>query len=101
MTREVNHPEQVLAGARRMERIGNATLYLGDCLEILPLLPEVDAVITDPPYGLGEWGKAWAGKCGKSRLWNGTPEWDVSPTSAVLARTIGMGKSAIVWGGNY
>lgn len=30
--------------------IGDATLYLGDCLEILPTLPKVDAVITDPPY---------------------------------------------------
>jgi site-specific DNA-methyltransferase (adenine-specific) len=30
--------------------IGNATLYLGDCREILPTLPKVDAVITDPPY---------------------------------------------------
>lgn len=34
----------------RVERIGNATLYLGDCREILPTLPKVDAVITDPPY---------------------------------------------------
>lgn len=32
--------------------IGNAELYLGDCLEILPTLPKVDAVITDPPYGM-------------------------------------------------
>ena len=31
--------------------IGNATLYLGDCMEILPTLPRVDKVITDPPYG--------------------------------------------------
>lgn len=31
--------------------IGNATMYLGDCREILPTLPKVDAVITDPPYG--------------------------------------------------
>lgn len=31
--------------------IGNATLYLGDCMEILPTLEKVDAVITDPPYG--------------------------------------------------
>ena len=38
----------------RVETIGNATLYLGDCLEILPTLPKVDAVITDPPYGIGE-----------------------------------------------
>jgi DNA modification methylase len=32
--------------------IGNATLYLGDCREILPSLPKVDALITDPPYGI-------------------------------------------------
>ena len=32
--------------------IGDAVLYLGDCLEILPTLPKVDAVITDPPYGI-------------------------------------------------
>ena len=37
----------------RIEQIGDATLYLGDCQEILPTLPEVDAVITDPPYGIG------------------------------------------------
>ena len=34
--------------------IGDATLYLGDCLEILPTLGPVDAVVTDPPYGLGD-----------------------------------------------
>ena len=33
-----------------IEVIGNATLYLGDCREVLPGLPKVDAVITDPPY---------------------------------------------------
>lgn len=32
--------------------IGLATLYLGDCREILPTLERVDAVITDPPYGI-------------------------------------------------
>jgi site-specific DNA-methyltransferase (adenine-specific) len=31
-------------------QIGSATLYLGDCMEILPTLDKVDAVITDPPY---------------------------------------------------
>jgi len=36
----------------RVETIGNATLYLGDCRDILPTLPKVDAVITDPPYGM-------------------------------------------------
>ena len=37
----------------RVEYIGDATLYLGDCLEILPTLGKVDAVVTDPPYGVG------------------------------------------------
>jgi len=32
--------------------IGDATLYLGDCMDILPTLSKVDAVITDPPYGI-------------------------------------------------
>lgn len=32
--------------------IGNATLYLGDCREILPTLQGVDACVTDPPYGI-------------------------------------------------
>ena len=35
---------------RRKETIGDATLYLGDCTTILPTLPKVDAVVTDPPY---------------------------------------------------
>ena len=34
----------------RIEQIGDATLYLGDCRDILPTLPKVDAVITSPPY---------------------------------------------------
>jgi len=38
----------------RVERIGLATLYLGDCREILPTLGQVDAVVTDPPYPNGE-----------------------------------------------
>jgi site-specific DNA-methyltransferase (adenine-specific)/modification methylase len=36
----------------RIERIGNCELYLGDCLEILPEIGRVDAVVTDPPYGI-------------------------------------------------
>jgi len=37
----------------RVEVIGDATLMLGDCREILPTLGKVDAVVTDPPYGIG------------------------------------------------
>lgn len=36
----------------RVETIGDATLYLGDCRVIIPTLPHVDAVVADPPYGI-------------------------------------------------
>jgi len=49
----------------KQETIGNATLYLGDCRDILPTLGKVDAVVTSPPYddmrnydgSLDEWGE--------------------------------------------
>ena len=37
--------------------IGDAELWLGDCREIVPTLGRVDAVVTDPPYGVGFKGK--------------------------------------------
>jgi site-specific DNA-methyltransferase (adenine-specific) len=38
---------------KRVETIAEGvTLYLGDCLEVLPTLGRVDAVVTDPPYGV-------------------------------------------------
>lgn len=37
----------------RVETIGDATLYLGDCLEVVPTLADIDAVVTDPPYSSG------------------------------------------------
>ena len=37
----------------RVEQIGDCTLYLGDCLEVMPTLGKFDAVVTDPPYGIG------------------------------------------------
>jgi DNA modification methylase len=37
------------------------TLHLGDCLDVLRTMPDcsVDAVVTDPPYGLAFMGKRW------------------------------------------
>ena len=37
----------------REERIGGQRLILGDCLGVMPLLGRFDAVVTDPPYGIG------------------------------------------------
>lgn len=38
--------------------IGDCILYNADCMDILPTLGKVDAVVTDPPYGIGIDGQA-------------------------------------------
>ncbi len=38
---------------KRVERIGDAVLYLGDCRDILPTIEKIDLVITSPPYNMG------------------------------------------------
>lgn len=44
----------------RVEQLSeNVTLYLGDCRDVLPTLSGIDAVVTDPPYGLSFMGKKW------------------------------------------
>lgn len=43
----------------REERIGGQRLILGDCLEVMPLLGLVDAVVTDPPYGIDQEGAGY------------------------------------------
>jgi len=85
----------------RIEHIGDATLYLGDCLEILPTLGKVDAVVTDPPYGIGA-GKMTMGRGSRNDTGHHTPiDWDKSPPALVdLISIIGC-HPAILWGGNY
>lgn len=53
----------------RVERIGDATLYLGDCLEILPTIGPVDAVVTDPPYGINYRSNHNSSRRGKWAKW--------------------------------
>lgn len=48
----------------RKEVIGNAELYLGDCLDVIPAVDRCDAIITDPPYSSGGFNEA--GKSGGS-----------------------------------
>ena len=78
--------------------IGDATLYHGDCLEILPTLPKVDAVITDPPYGIGI---TRSNRLAVSRGMGGGDWDDAPPEAAALAGIIAKGVQAIVWGANY
>lgn len=55
----------------RKEIIGDCTLYLGDCLEVMPTLGKVDAVVTDPPYGLGDAAGTIGKRASHKRDYNG------------------------------
>jgi DNA modification methylase len=83
--------------------IGLATIYFGDCADILPTLDKVDAVVTDPPYGLGEAaGKNKSrGNLAKAKDY-GDDKWDDEPVSDLLIQNI-RSKSywQIIFGGNY
>lgn len=81
----------------KVETIGNATLYLGDCREILPTLDLVDAVVTDPPYGIGFAAQPtkWQRRAGQQ-----AEQWD-NATAEDLGLVLAAGKEQIVWGGNY
>lgn len=84
----------------RVETIGDATLYLGDCMDILPTLPKVDAVITDPPYGIGAASARFANGTSKTAVYG--DEWDAAaPDAEMLKAVIAHGEEAILWGGNY
>jgi site-specific DNA-methyltransferase (adenine-specific) len=83
----------------RVETIGDATLYLGDCMDVLPALGQVDAVITDPPYGINA-GQMSLGKWATSRMEK--LDWDkVAPSADVLEAVLRAGKKAVLFGGNY
>jgi site-specific DNA-methyltransferase (adenine-specific) len=98
---------------KRKVEIGNCELYLGDCTDILPTLPTVDAVLTDPPYGIGadKAAKAAAdarikanGKSKAGRGWKdyGDTSWDDTRPPDDLIRLLPLkGRDLIVWGGNY
>lgn len=85
----------------RVETIGNAaTLYLGDCREIMPALGKVDAVVTDPPYGLGDWNNRGSNAGGPfdSEI---TQQWDRPIDPAVIEQMTQCSKHQIIWGWNY
>jgi DNA modification methylase len=86
----------------RVEQIGDCTLYLGDCMEVMPTLGRVDAVVTDPPYGI-DYGRS--GGFSASHGWGPWREnvsWDAErPSKEVFDAIISASKHQIIWGGNY
>jgi site-specific DNA-methyltransferase (adenine-specific)/modification methylase len=94
----------------RIETIGDATLYLGDCMDILHTLSKVDAVITDPPYGINENSKKVESRQRKNGNSKGLADqrdygdfdWDKAPPSNELIDLIRTkGQHQVFFGGNY
>lgn len=79
------------------------TIYNADCRDILPELPKVDLVLTDPPYGIDI---ARIGKVGGSVLAENTPhiasDWDSERLNAnEIALLLKAGDEQMIFGGNY
>jgi len=81
--------------------IGNSTLYLADCREILSTLPVHDLLLTDPPYGIGYAANPIVGK-GKAASNHEGKAWDnETPPAWLFGLMREKAKHMIVWGGNY
>jgi site-specific DNA-methyltransferase (adenine-specific)/modification methylase len=92
----------------RIERIGDCVLYNADCREVLPTLGKVDAVVTDPPYGIGvdatmhKQGGTKYGKAAAAKREYAATNWDFAPiTTDDCARLRAASEWQIIFGGNY
>lgn len=81
--------------------IGNCRLLLGDCMEVMPTLDRFDAVVTDPPYGIGA--ATGIGKVTKQGSdFRNRNQWDSStPSREVFDNILNISNEQIIWGGNY
>lgn len=77
-------------------------LYCGDCLEILPHLSGVDAIITDPPYGI-DFGRGGGFSASHGwGPWREQVEWDVErPPKEAFDALLRFAVPTAIWGGNY
>jgi site-specific DNA-methyltransferase (adenine-specific) len=86
------------------EIIGGATLYLADCMDILSQLAgTVDAIVTDPPYGIGA-DTNNSKKIGNKHRWrhHGAPTgWDNERCEIAVSKILELDVPTCVWGGNY
>lgn len=86
---------------------GDATLYLGDCAEILPTLGRFDAIVTDPPYGIGadnmahkNSGTLYGVAIAPKRTYAKT-NWDCPASPEFIQYLLDCSDWQIIFGGNF
>ena len=77
---------------------GSLLLWNADCREVPPQIGKVDAIITDPPYGISFAAQPTTG--GRKRGQTAETWDDETPTDVVLALPA-LAPLCVVWGGNY
>lgn len=87
----------------REEVIGECRLILGDCREVLPTLPRVDAVVTDPPYGISDAALKLGTKAnrrGGDNVWHAESHWDkqIEPEWAIACACV---SDVVAWFGHW
>lgn len=90
--------------ARKVVRIGECELILGDCLDVMPQLDKVGAVVTDPPYGIrqdkGFQGFGGFGQPIARKQYEG--DWDNAvPDAELFDLMLAQSDQAVIFGGNY
>ena len=87
----------------RVEHIGDATLYLADCMDIMRDMPDkaFDLAIVDPPYGIGV-NHNMGRRAGDKPSEYAPASWDSSiPPPAYFEELERVSANRIIWGGNY
>lgn len=87
---------------KRKEVIGNCTLYLGDCMDVIPTLGRVDAVVTDPPFGVGNFVQVTGNIMGRGANRGKIVSWnECAPPPEFFELCKRIAKHRIIWGANF
>ena len=104
-----------MSAIKKHVKIGDCDLYLGDCLEVMPLLSvshqpsqagvvgqEEISILTDPPYGINRGGQAetFTKKAQHKRKHHELKEWDnYRPAKIIFDEMRRISNTQIIWGG--
>ena len=106
----MNWPDDYLiTGIEPFHQEEAGIIYCADCLYILPRLPKVDLVLTDPPYGIGMDNEKVRTKPSRPNTYKRRglikykgPKWDIKPLDkAYFDEMFRISSNQIIWGANY